>query len=418
MSLSLKAFSPNPASVNGISALTITLTNPNPGRISGFNFTDPLPMGLVIADPSGATTTSCGAPTLVADPNASNISFSNGTLSANSNCTIKVNVTAAATGTFINTTNHLFLNTLDTGKFAQATLTVNSAPSEPPIPSACSDPVVLATWTMPTSGQGSGGPPPSFTSKAADVNTATASYTTVSGAQSISAIPADLSHPANAWGGTAPTGRDGWAETATSMNNYFQFLLDTSKYGAVYVTLDLIPHSQGDWGNPNSNVFINTSADGGGFTPYTPVPLAPKGNWSTITTAAVPTGTSTTTFRIGVDSGSKPVATVYLDNVVFRGCPRLNPPTITKAFSPDPIAINGISTLTFTLTNPNASNALNGVTFTDTLPAGLQVAASPNATVTNCGTPTWAPSAGSTALTFGSPYRGTILGRGSVHCQC
>src|SRR5690606_30888739 len=104
----------------------------------------------------------------------------------------------------------------------------------------------------------------------------------------------------------------------------------------------------------------------------------------------------------------KPDATLLLDNIVFWGCPILDPPTVNKSFSPDPIAINGVSTLTFTLSNPNASNALNGVTFTDTLPAGLQVAAAPNASTTCGGTPTWAPTAGATVLTFGSPIGATI----------
>ncbi|RLC99839.1 MAG: hypothetical protein DRI65_16880, partial [Chloroflexota bacterium] len=259
---------------------------------------------------------------------------------------------------------------------------------------------------MPAAGQGSGGPPPPYTTKAADVATASASYTTVSGAQSIGA-PAGTT--TNAWGGTAPTAGDGWNETATSMNNYFQFALDTSNYGGVYVTFDIRPDGNGDWASPNSNIFINTS-DGGAYTPYTPVPLAAKHSWVTTSTNAVPTGTATTTFRFGIDgSGNNKVgATLYLDNVIFTGCPRLDPPEITKTFLQDPIAINGVSTLTFTLTNPNASNALTGVTFIDALPTGLQVAATPNASTTCGGSPTWLPTAGATTLTFGSPTGATI----------
>ncbi|MBI2213056.1 MAG: DUF11 domain-containing protein [Acidobacteria bacterium] len=403
-----KSFSPNPTNVNGVSALTITLTNPNPGALGGYNFVDNLPANMVVAAPNGASTSGCGTPTLTAVAGSSSISFSNGTLAANSSCQIKVNVTPTATGTLTNTTDNLFIDAIDTGKSATADLTVNTTPPLPPAPSSCSTPVTLATWTMPGSGQGSGGPPPPFATKAPDVATATASYTTVSGTQTISSAVGD---PVNAWGGTAPTlpGPGGWAETATSMNNYFQFDLDTSNYGGVFVTFSVRPDNAGDWANPTSNVFINTSADGGAFTAYTPVPTAAKNAWSALVTTAVPTGTATTTFRFGLDGAgsNKPNATAYLDNVVFQGCPRPSPATITKSFAPDPIAVNGVSTLTFTLTNPN-TDALSGAGFTDALPGGVQVASTP-AAVTTCGG-TWTPSAGATSLSLSG---GTIPGSGS-----
>jgi len=88
----------------------------------------------------------------------------------------------------------------------------------------------------------------------------------------------------------------------------------------------------------------------------------------------------------------------------------ISPPSIAKAFSPNPIAVGGVSTLTFTVTNPNAGTALTGVAFTDSFPAGLQVAATPSATTTGCGAPTFAPAAGNTSLSFSG---GTIAASGT-----
>jgi uncharacterized repeat protein (TIGR01451 family) len=88
----------------------------------------------------------------------------------------------------------------------------------------------------------------------------------------------------------------------------------------------------------------------------------------------------------------------------------LSPPNIAKAFSPNPIAVGGVSTLTFTIMNSNVGTALTGVSFTDSFPAGLQVAATPNATTTGCGLPTFAPAAGNTSVSFSG---GTIAASGT-----
>src|SRR5438270_436706 len=58
--------------------------------------------------------------------------------------------------------------------------------------------------------------------------------------------------------------------------------------------------------------------------------------------------------------------------------------TISKSFSPNPILAGGTTTLTFTITNPNATVALAGVAFTDLLPAGLRIA-TPSGLSGTCG---------------------------------
>jgi hypothetical protein len=46
------------------------------------------------------------------------------------------------------------------------------------------------------------------------------------------------------------------------------------------------------------------------------------------------------------------------------------PPTVTKTFTPSLVAVNQVSTLTITLTNPN-SFSMPGASITDNFPAGL-----------------------------------------------
>src|SRR5207245_1341299 len=81
----------------------------------------------------------------------------------------------------------------------------------------------------------------------------------------------------------------------------------------------------------------------------------------------------------------------------------LTAPTLSQSFSPTGIARTGTSTLTLTISNPAANTpALTGVAVSDTFPAGMQVASTPNRTNT-CGG-TWSGGGGATtvSLTGGS----------------
>ncbi|HEU0291727.1 MAG TPA: sortase [Anaerolineales bacterium] len=55
------------------------------------------------------------------------------------------------------------------------------------------------------------------------------------------------------------------------------------------------------------------------------------------------------------------------------------PPVINKAFTANPIFTGNTTTLTFSINNPNTAATLTGITFTDTLPAGLTVTNSSSA---------------------------------------
>jgi len=85
-------------------------------------------------------------------------------------------------------------------------------------------------------------------------------------------------------------------------------------------------------------------------------------------------------------------------------------PNVTKTFAPTGIASGGTSTLTITITNPNAGTALTGVGITDPFPAGLSMATPLNVNNTCGGTLNPAPAVGNTSFTLSG---GTIAAGGS-----
>lgn len=109
------------------------------------------------------------------------------------------------------------------------------------------------------------------------------------------------------------------------------------------------------WSAPGSGALVLASADAGTKTGASPMSM---------TSLA-----SSLNRRLGLllSAGERVgTASVALDTLV-----------LTKSFSPNSILLNGISTLTFDIMNTSTTVTLTGVTFTDTLPAGL-IVATPN----------------------------------------
>ncbi|UXI66362.1 DUF11 domain-containing protein [Tahibacter amnicola] len=397
-----KSFSPNPANINGVSVLTVTLTNPNGAPLGGYNFVDNLPAGLTIANPPSPSTAGCGTPTFTPVAGASSFSFANGTLAANSSCVIKLNVTPSMTGTLTNTTSNLFIGSLDTGHSATANLTVNTAP--PNGSGLCG--ALMARWNFPTG--------MSTTAPVATTANVTAAAFAGAGIAPVFSSNDNTVTPA----GTGSWGSNGAIDTnptlSTSTNDYFEFALDTTGFTSVNLQFDALYKTAN--GPKGLAVYYGTSPTPPGASVFSNATALSTANaWSTFGaggTIAFNSGlnpTGNTYFRIyAFNAGnSNSGSDINIDNVIFTGCGPAVKPTLSKAFSPNPIAVNAATTLTFTLTNTNTT-ALTGASFSDTLPAGLQVAATPVASTTCGGSPTWAPAAGATTLTFGQPTGATI----------
>ena len=153
--------------------------------------------------------------------------------------------------------------------------------------------------------------------------------------------------------------------------------------------------------------------------------------WQVGSSATLGTGTSfvgtviaqaSVTLTTGASTNGRMFArtgAVTLDGSNVSVCSAVDPvppalaPTLGKAFNPDSIVSGGTSTLYFALNNPDASPATLTAPLTDILPAGLVVAATPNASTTCGGTgqPIAVPGAALVSLPAGRviPANGTCL---------
>lgn len=368
-----KSFSPDPTNANGISALTFTITNPNPAAVSGVSFSDVFPTSpgaMVVANPPGATTNGCGAAAFSPVAGAGSITFSGGTIAANSSCTIKVNVTVPVTGTYTNTSNNLFVGTVDTGKSATDTLTVNNAPP-PPAP-VCG--FTLAQWAFPVGF--------SITSPAPSIDNVTGTP---------SAQPGDGVNEASFTEGTNSWGSNGGITTGTTLvsanEDYLEFAVDTTGFTGLQLAFAAArkntpnsPQGIAVYAGTTSLTTDGTAGNGPASDPGTAV-FGPTATALPLSTTAfssfgplnLPAGTTHVRIYFFNSGNDNSGSDAFVDNVTFTGCVPPQPPTISKSFSPSPVAVGGTSTLTFTITNPNPGVALSGIAFNDTLPAGMTV---------------------------------------------
>ena len=388
-----KTFTPKAITTNSTSVMAIKLTNPTAENVTGVNVTDTLKSGLVVSSTVGLSYTGCGS-----NPSPSSLTggdtalaFSNITISANSTCSINLNVTAASGGTYPNSTGNLFIyGTTNTGNQGSDTLTVSSSNS------MCTPGITLAEWTVPLASTN----PPDKSSPVAGSPTNVASNvgnpqaTGAGGTFSINTALMGVS----AWDGYKFTG------TARDTSKYFEFALDTTNYRDMVWSFNAARSLAGP-----TNYDLYYTPNGGVETLLSSaVALASEDTWYT-TTQTVASGylaAGTTLFRIypynASNAGSD--GDIVLKNIKVTGCGALSPaPTLGKAFSPSVIPTSTFSTLTFTIANTQTNNiTLTNVIFNDALPTGIQVANPPVASTTGAGCTgvTFNPSASATTLYY------------------
>ena len=124
-----KSFSPDSITASALSTLTFTIDNTaNAASTTALTFTDNFPAEVFVA-PMPNATTSCDGGTVTAVAGGDRVSYTGGTVVAT--CTVSVDVTSAAEGTYVNTTSDLTSAAGNSGQ-ATAQLLVLPAPAPPP----------------------------------------------------------------------------------------------------------------------------------------------------------------------------------------------------------------------------------------------------------------------------------------------
>ncbi|MGC2743185.1 MAG: CSLREA domain-containing protein, partial [Candidatus Angelobacter sp.] len=323
-----KAFGAASIPLNGSTSLSFTINNPNlTTTLTGVGFSDTLPAGLVISTPNGLTGT-CGSGTITATAGTNVISLTGGTIAASSSCTFSVNVTGIVAGAQSNTTGAVTSTEGGTGASSNtAVLHVEAPPS-------------IAKVFNP--------------STIALNGTTSLTFTITNPAANVDALTGV------AFTDTLPTGLT-VANTSTTVCG--GTLTTTSPTGIALTGATIAANGQCQFS-------------------------------VTVTGAASGQYTNTTGAVTSTNGGTGNTASANLTVAA--------PPSITKAFGAATIPLNGTTSLTFTIQNPNTGVTLNGIAFTDTLPGGLIIASTPNLSNTCGGTATAVGGSGSLSLSAGT----------------
>ncbi|HEY1464868.1 MAG TPA: hypothetical protein VGF44_15740, partial [Terriglobales bacterium] len=228
----------------------------------------------------------------------------------------------------------------------------------------------------------------------------TMSFSRIAGNTAAAGVNLDNNHTTitatnNWWGTNSPLGTITNTSSTTTFDPFIQ-LTNTASPNSIHInqssslTADMSKDNHGSGTNLAGNLDVLSGIPVTFNNPN--LGTIPQAQPETIAAA----GTSTATFNAGSTGGSGHADATVDQATVTANITILAPLQITKSFSPTTVAVNATSTLTFSITNPNIV-AVDG-SFTDTFPAGLVVAATPNVTNSCGGTVT--ATAGSGSVSF------------------
>ncbi len=420
-----KSFGAASVMAGGSTSLSFTLTNPagNTLALAGISFTDTLPTGLVVSTPNGLTGT-CGGGTITAAAGSGSVSLANATLAVSGTCTFSVNVTANQAGVEVNSVSATSTNA-GASSTATATLTVIGPPAlsksftAPSIPlngsTALNFTVQNNNTTTSLSGIGFSDTLP------AGMQIPTPDGLTGScGGGAITATPGSsvvsLSGATLAANGSCNFSINVTASVAGALVNTTGPISSTEGGAGATATATLIvvappviakafnPTGIAIGGSTALNFTItNPASNTVGLTGVAFTDTLPTGLTVTSGTTAVCGGTLTRTAPAGISLSGATVAVgtpctfsvtvtgatagAYTNttgavssanggtgNTASANVTVAAAPAVTKTFGAATVPVNGSTSLSFAVNNPNTTISLDGIGFTDNLPAGMMVA--------------------------------------------
>lgn len=323
-----KSFGTNPIAANGTTVLTITISNPTGNQdLTGMSLTDNLPLGLTIASTPAASSTCnfVSAPAVTATAGSNQLRITGGSLQDGTSCIIKANVTGTIANNYTNT-------------IPATSLTTTNLPSITNSSAATADLTIVPGVRITKSFNGNTIAVNGISRLRIDIENfqnqplVNAAFTDslTSGAR-IAAVPNLFSSCGNVTAVANST-------SVLLSNGTVPLAFSNTSPGRCYIEVDVTKTTPGNFNNSiNANAFSSRLGNATG--PIVTNPLA---------------ATATLTAVASLDVG------------------------VNKSINPNNITGGSTATMTIQLTNNSTAASLSNVQFTDTMPAGMLVAAQPN----------------------------------------